>query len=250
MRVLILEDELPAREQLDRAIRAWDPGVEVVGALGSVREAIAFLRTSPAPDLIVSDIQLSDGVALSIFEQVPEVAPVVFCTAYDGYLQDAMRLAGIDYLLKPLEVPRLHAALDKYLRLRTHFAGRLGDLADHVRRARTRPTRLLAHRGDDLVPLPVDQVAWFVSEDKVTVAVDRAGARHLLAESLATLETLVGTAEFFRANRQYLVRGSAVARLRPAAKGRLALVLSPPAPGDVTVSQEQAAAFRAWLRSG
>lgn len=249
MRVLILEDELPAQRQLEAAVKAWDAAA-TVEVLGSVREAVGALRAGPAPDLIVSDIQLADGVALSIFDQVPVLAPVVFCTAYDEYLQAAMRLAGIDYLLKPLEVPRLHQALEKYLRLRAHFVGRLGDLSDHLRRTGTRPARLLARRGRDLVPLPVEQVAWFASEDKLTVAVDRAGARHLVGESLAALEALLPPGEFFRANRQYLVRGAAVARLRPGPKGRLLLALVPPASGEVAVSQEQASALRAWLRHG
>jgi DNA-binding LytR/AlgR family response regulator len=86
-----------------------------------------------------------------------------------------------------------------------------------------------------------------VSVDKLAFAVDTAGERYLLETPLAELETQLDPARFFRANRQVLVAASAVARFEAAGKGRLKVELRPVLAGDVLVSQERAAAFRAWL---
>lgn len=248
MRVLIIEDEKPARAQLERAVLAWDASATVAASLGGVKESVAWLRAHEPPDLILSDIQLSDGLSLSIFEQVRTPAPVVFCTAYDEYLQDALRLSGIDYILKPLQTERLHAALDKYLRLRAHFVGRLGELTEQLRRpAPTYRERLLVKRGIDYVSLATEEIAYFVSEHKVAVAVDRTGRQYVLDGSLSDIERELDPRLFFRANRKYLVHIRSVVSFRSYFKGRLLLALEPPVEEDVVVSQENGAAFRAWM---
>ncbi len=245
MRVLLIEDEKPALEQLRRMVHAWDPTVEICGELGSVQAALAHLRSKPAPDLILCDIQLSDGLSFRIFEQLTAPPPVVFCTAYDEHVQQALATCGIDYVLKPLQAPRLHAALEKYLRLREHFAGRPSELATALA---PRPrTRFLVKRGGDFVSVPVPEVAYFASDHKLVMMVDRARRQYLLDTSLTELARELSPQEFFRVNRKFLVSISAVQSVRPHFKGRLALTLAPPVEEPVIVSQETAAAFRAWL---
>jgi two-component system LytT family response regulator len=246
MRVLLVEDERPALDQLAAAVRAWSADVEIAGAFATVRETVAWLRAHDTPDLILADVQLADGLSFRIFEQVPTTAPVVFCTAYDAYLGEALARAGIDYILKPLEVPRLFAALDKYVRLRAHFGGRVAGVLGDLRRAGA-SERLLGRRGADFVSLALDDVAYFLSENKLAILVDREGRHHVLDESLAELDARLPAERFFRANRQYLVSAPAVARFRSLGKGRLAVELRPRAPDEVVVSQENGAAFRAWL---
>ncbi len=245
--VLLIEDEKPAMAQLERAVRAWDAAVVVVGGLSSVRESVDWLSTHPAPDLILCDVQLTDGLSFRIFERVPTTAPVVFCTAYDAYLQDALARCGIDYLLKPLDFPRLHASLDKYLRLRAHFTGRAHELSAAMQAQVAPRARFVVRRGAEFVAIPVEQVAYFVSEHKLAVLVDRAGRQYALDDSLSALESELGTRRFFRVNRQYLVSPSAVVRFRSLGKGRLLVTLAPATTSEVVVSQENGAAFRAWL---
>jgi two-component system LytT family response regulator len=242
--VVIIEDEKPARAQLERAVREWDPSVEIAASLGGVQESIRWLQSNPPPDLFLSDIQLSDGIALTIFDLVPVSTPVVFCTAHDEYLEEALQRCGIDFLQKPLQKTRLRAALDKYLRLRAHFSGRLAELSREVPVHRE---RLVARRGADFVPLATDEIAYFVSEDKVVVLVERSGRRALCDGSLAELEQSLDPTRFFRVNRKYLVQRRSIARYRSYFKGRTLLTLEPPAAEDVVVSQESGAAFRNWI---
>jgi DNA-binding LytR/AlgR family response regulator len=248
VRLLILEDEPPAAAQIVAAVRAWSEGARVLGVVDSVREAVRTLREEPEPDLIFADVRLADGLSFRVFDEVPVRCPVVFATAYDQHVIEAMEQNAIDYLLKPIQPARVAQALDKYVRLREHFRGRLSGLAEaltHPRRAH--PERVLARRGAAFVAVPLARIAWFTTEHKLTLLVDRAGGRLLVDETLAELEARLDPRAFFRLNRQILAHVGAVVRFRGGGKGKLLVTLDPPADDEVPVSQESAAAFRAWM---
>jgi CheY-like chemotaxis protein len=109
IRVLIIEDERPAVAKLRAGLQASGEEVEVVGVCDSVRSGVQWLESQPHPDLILADIQLTDGTSFQIFEKVPSRCPIVFVTAYDAYLLDAFSTNGIDYLLKPVRTEHLAA---------------------------------------------------------------------------------------------------------------------------------------------
>ncbi|RYY09263.1 MAG: response regulator, partial [Cytophagaceae bacterium] len=113
MRILILEDEYPAAERLQRLLAQAAPAAQVLAVLDTVTGALAWLATNAAPDLILSDIQLADGLSLDVFAQTVVRSPVIFTTAYDQYALQAFRANGIDYLLKPLKLSELQAAFLK-----------------------------------------------------------------------------------------------------------------------------------------
>jgi DNA-binding LytR/AlgR family response regulator len=246
LRILILEDEAPAVAQLERMLHRWDPTTVVAGAVESVRDAIGWLRAHPEPDLVVADIRLSDGLSLRVFDEVRVGCPVIFTTAHDDYVMKALERNAIDYLVKPIEAPRLTLARDKYLRLREHFGGRLADLARDLGRGASEPTRVLARRGASYVAVPLERIAWFTTEHKQTVLVERRGTRLLVDEGLSDLESRLG-ARVFRLNRQYLACADAIVDFASMGRGRLRVTLEPRTDDDVVVSQESGAAFRAWI---
>ena len=255
IRVAVIEDERPAREHLERAVRRAERDAEIVAQLDSVAAAVGWLRANGDPDLILADIQLGDGLALDVFDQVEVGCPVVFCTAYDEYLTEAMRHNGIDYLLKPIRDRDVADALDKYRRLGEHFGARLRALAGALRAsgspastgAAPERQRFLVRAGGEFVAVPLSRVAYFEVEDKLVALVSVDGARHDSERSLGELEAELSPGDFFRLNRQYLVHARAVGRFRPYFKGRLVVDLVPPARAEVVVSQENAARFRAWI---
>jgi two-component system LytT family response regulator len=181
-----------------------------------------------------------------VFDEVRLSCPVVFTTAYDDYVMKAMERNAIDYLLKPIEERRLAQALDKYLRLREHFGGKLSALAGELSRQPSEPARVLARRGAGFVAVSLDRVAWFTTEHKQTMLVERGGKRLMVDETLGELETRLGT-RVFRLNRQYLACAESIVGFESAGKGRLLVTLEPRTEDDVIVSQEAAAAFRAWI---
>ena len=104
MKVLIIEDETTASENLMAMLQETDPSIEVVGVLESVQQTVRWLRSNSAPDLMFMDIQLSDGSAFTLFDQLNVETPIVFTTAYDEYALDAFAVNSIDYLLKPIKM--------------------------------------------------------------------------------------------------------------------------------------------------
>lgn len=242
MRLLIIEDERPAVAKLKAALIATELEVEVVGVCESVRASVEWLRQNPAPDLILADIQLTDGTSFRIFEQAPVPCPVVYVTAYDAYVLEAFASNGIDYLLKPVRAENLAAALAKYRTLEAHFQREPEPTGPRPLRQ-----RLVVRRGMDELSIPVDQAAWLTTEHKISFLVDRQGRRFLVDAPLAELEASLDPALFFRLNRRFIAHIDGIARFRSAGRGRLAVKLVPEADEEVLVSQERATAFRSWV---
>ncbi len=249
MRVFIAEDEGPARERLIEALSHVVPSARVVGAVGSVRDARAWLERNPRPDLLLLDIQLADGLSLELFDGKAPSVPVIFTTAYDEYVLEAFRAQAIDYLLKPIDEARLAQALDKHTRLLQHFADNIASLLTRLHPQQGRRSRILGRLGSRYVAVPLSQAAYFISSDKLCFVVTEGGERILLDTPLADLEQELDPDAFFRANRQCIVSAKAVKGFRAAGKGRLVLMLSPDPRAEVLVSQERAQRFREWLES-
>lgn len=247
MRIVIVEDEPPAREKLAAAIRAAAPEAGIVAQLAGVAETVAWLEANAAPDLLFLDIQLSDGLSFEILRRAQVRSPVIFATAFDEFLLEAFAANGIDYLLKPVRQERVGAAIEKYRRLRGHFAADHGPLLESIARDPSKRDRFLVRKGIDFVSVKASDIAYVFTADKLVFLVTKPGTRYIIDRPLAELEAELDAAQFCRANRAYLVHIDAVVRCRPYGKGRLLLELRPPAEEEVIVSQERAAAVRRWL---
>ncbi len=243
MKVLLLEDERPAREQLTAAVRAWDPTVEFLACIDSVAEACRWLVTEPSPDLILADVRLTDGDSLRIFERVQPQCPVIFVTAYDSYTLDALEAGGIDYVLKPINRRRVAAALDKVMVLRRHFASESSTSAQSEHRQ-----RLLVRRRGEVLAIDLHEVLGFDTEDRLVYLLHRDGHRYVVDKTLGELVRELDPARFFRVNRSCIVSVEAVRGFSQGGKGRLRLSLREPLEQDeAIVSAEHADAFRRWL---
>ncbi|SNC59543.1 two component transcriptional regulator, LytTR family [Hymenobacter gelipurpurascens] len=261
MTVLLLEDEYPAAERLQRLLGQAAPEAQVVAVLDSVAGALQWLDAHPAPDLILSDIQLADGLSLEVFEQTIVRSPVIFTTAYDAYAIRAFKANSVDYLLKPVKLAELQAALTKLREWRTapqapaaplpekdDTAHRLERLLDALPRPdRQYKTRFLVRSGEQLLPLPAAQVAWFQSRHETTTLAATDGRRFVVDYTLEQLESLLDPTQFFRINRQFIAQLPAVQRLHPHFNGKLLLDLQPAPSDEVLVSREKAAAVKSWL---
>jgi two-component system response regulator LytT len=252
LRIAVIEDEAPARRLLLRLLAELAPSAQVTAELETVAEAREFFAQDAARvDLVLSDIRLSDGSALVLFEEGVIEAPVIFVTAYDAWIEQAFRHLSVDYLLKPIEREALERALAKRDRLERAL-GRRAFGPSEAREAaglltrRPRERLLVRHKGAERA-LPVREIAYFRADDKLTLAIDHTGAEHIVERTLGQLERDLEGGDFFRACRGYLVHASAVASFRSGGRGRLELTLQPRAPDEVLVSQENAAAFRAFL---
>ena len=115
MNVLIVEDELPAAEKLERYLSRYDPGISILDKLDSVSKSVAWLKTEQDKvDLIFMDIQLIDGLSFDIFKEINIEKPIIFTTAFNEYALEAFRVNSVDYLLKPITYRDLEASLEKF----------------------------------------------------------------------------------------------------------------------------------------
>lgn len=247
MRVLIIEDEPLAAQALAALLTRLRPTTHLLALLGSVEEAVDWLRAQPAPDVLFCDIHLSDGNSFDIFRQVAVSAPVVFTTAYDAYAIQAFQVNSVDYLLKPLQAAEVERALQKY---ETRHPATLPAAVENVQRlVHTTPrARFLVKAGQALKAVPVDQVAYFLAEEGVVFLFTHAGKRFLLPDTLDQLEGQLDARNFFRINRQFILSIGAVQEIRPYFKGRLVLQVVPPVAEEaLIVSAGRAPAFKHWL---
>ncbi|MEZ4320171.1 MAG: LytTR family DNA-binding domain-containing protein [Myxococcota bacterium] len=236
MRIVVLEDERPALEDLCAAIARCRPQSVIEATHDSLASAEAWFATQPEPDLVFADVRLTDGRSLDLFARLPLSCPIVFVTAYDRYTLEALEAGGIDYLLKPVEDHHVARALDKVDRLHAHFRTReSGRQRIVVRRAR-------AQR-----PIDTEDIAWFCTEHRLVYLVTTAGERFVVDQTLSALASELDPRRFFRIGRSWLVSVGSVRAFRPCGKGRLRLELEPPSGQDAIVSAEVAAEFRAWL---
>jgi two-component system response regulator LytT len=119
MNCIIIEDGQEAAEYLEFQLKRVNMAVDVLAKIGSVKDAVSWLKHHQT-DLIFLDIQLRDGLSFEIFDHVQVNTPVVFTTSYDQYAIKAFEVNSISYLLKPIKLYHLKAAVEKFIQLKEH----------------------------------------------------------------------------------------------------------------------------------
>jgi len=250
MRAIIIEDEKPAAEKLQKAILKTNNGIEVIAILNSIQSATEWFRQNAMPELIFMDIELSDGLSFKIFENISITCPVIFTTAFDDYWQEAFEHNSIDYLLKPVKQDKLEAALKKYDKLKQYFAQNLQQmLMQQNQPATTYKKRFLVKRGTDYISIKSEDIAYFYATHKLVCMVDNKNQKFILDQSLADIEKQLDPVHFYRVNRKYLIQLSAIKKIKAYSKSKLLLEVDPVIPEDIVISQESVAAFKEWMGS-
>lgn len=249
MNVLIIEDEDLAAERLERMLREIDPTVEVRAKIRSVKEAVRWLREYTV-DLIFIDIQLSDGLSFSIFDEIHISTPLVFTTAYDQYAIRAFSHNSISYLLKPIRKSELKESLDKFDRFRSAFSIDFetirsiyqGEKPDYKK-------RFLISLGEKLKKVEVTDIAYFYAMEK-SVFCKTFDAKVLPIDlSLDAIEDLLDPEMFFRINRKFVVNMKAIEQMLAWSRSRIKLELTPPVHDseETIVSISRSSDFKKWM---
>ncbi|MFI5130891.1 MAG: LytR/AlgR family response regulator transcription factor [Chitinophagales bacterium] len=249
MKVIIIEDEKPAAEKLLKAIQKANPSIEVSAVLTNVKDSVAWLLQNPMPDLLFMDIELSDGLSFKIFETIPVNSPVIFCTAFDEYWQEAFEHNSIDYLLKPVKQEKLEAALNKYDKLKQHFASGFQQLLQQQPTSNGYKKRFLVKRGVDYISIKTEDIAYFYAAHKLVCMVNNNNQKFILDQSLADIEKQLDPAQFYRVNRKYLIQLNAIKKIKTWPKSKLLLEVEPVVKEDIIISQENVSAFKEWMGS-
>lgn len=259
MNILIVEDEDIAAKKLAKTLAAVAPDAAVVAVTCSIRETVAWLQAHPvgqpdAPDLILMDIELSDGQSFQIFEQLSVKTPVIFTTSYDEYAIRAFKVNSIDYLLKPVQKDELRAALDKFGRQSSSPPANIdvtvGDLLKELRKQlapKEYRQRFLVQYAAKLLSLDTNQIAYFFTDNRMNQIRTLDGRKMVVDYSMDELEAMLDPAQFFRVSRSFLVSMNSVEQIQTYFGNRLSLKLKPAIDKEVVVSREKLTPFKDWL---
>ncbi len=241
-RVLIVDDEAPARRRL-RAQLAKEAGVLVVGEAGSGPEAVEAIRAQ-RPDLVFLDVQMPGMNGFEVLEKVgADAAPVVvFVTAYDEFALDAFEVAAVDYLLKPFTEERLRTALTRALAATERREAGRDSLArlleDRLGGGRRPLERLLVREGERMFFVPAGAIVRLSAEGNY-VRIHTTDGSHELRETLARLESRLAAERFVRVHRSEIINLDFVGEIQKLFHGDLIAILKN---GDaVRVSRRYAA---------
>jgi DNA-binding LytR/AlgR family response regulator len=248
MKILIVEDEIPAQIQLERLIGAYYPDFEIMARIESVNEAIKWLKEKK-PDLIFMDVELSDGQCFDIFREVVVDVPVIITTAYDNFAIKAFKVNSVDYLLKPIEGEDFRLAVEKSLRLTQKSQMDFNALERLITKSAPREykRRFITKHNDQIHVLQVEDIAYFYAEQKATFIVNKAGRRFISDYSLDNLEEVLDPKNFFRLSRGCIASINSVKVVSKYFNSRLKIKLDPPVLEEVIVSRIRVQEFLDWL---
>ena len=255
MKVLIIEDELPAARQLTKLLTQADAHIKVIEVIDSVEASIKWLNTFPTPDAVFMDIQIADGLSFDIFNHVEIFCPVVFTTAFDQYAIKAFKVNAIDYLLKPIDEDELQTVLEKivhhisnisYQTPPQYNAQFMQNILSQIKRTHFKE-RFLIKQGQNFASIETMDIAYFFSEDGLSQFYVFTNKKHIVENTLDELETVLNPKDFFRINRKMIVHLKAIQKISPHFNGRLKLEFMPSYKEDVYVARERVNDFKTWL---
>jgi len=249
-RVVIIEDEKPAARRLQRLVekRGW----EVETLIHSVAEGVDWFAHHAAPDLLLVDIQLSDGLSFDIFDKVKLGCAIIFTTAYDEYALRAFKLNSIHYLLKPISEPDLDAALEKFQK---NFRPELHPHIDFEwikslvlkQSEQTFKDRLTVKVGQQLKLIGMEDVVCIYSSEKATFVRTKQGRDYLLDDTMDVWENRLKPQSFFRVNRQFIIAAAFVDKIVTYNNTRLKVWLLHASDFEIVVSRNRIKDFRTWI---
>ena len=254
MRVVIIDDEKPARVRLKRLLEEH-PDCLLVGEASDARAASELIDREK-PDLCFLDVRMPMGDGFEVLRTVRHRPRVIFTTAYDEYAVPAFEVNSLDYLLKPFGRQRFASALERARETIANGPPEGGDivrLLEEIRAGlppadaastggKVAPIRVPARRGARVVLLDPAEILWFEAEETVVFA-KTADARLMVEQTLGDLETRLGPA-FFRAHRRYLVNVSQIAEILHGEGGSNSIVMRDDGHSIVPLSRRQARLLR------
>lgn len=255
MNILIIEDEELAVSKLKKTLAEVAPEATVVGVTDSISGTLQWLEQNRHPDIILSDIELTDGQSFEIFRNTKVDSMLIFTTSYDEFAMQAFKLNSIDYLLKPIQKNELKTALEKYHRLyghtKTNAEFRIQDI-EQLLRSFQQPQpepyrkRFLVKHLQKMVSIPVEDIAYFYF-DGLVLFKTHDNKRYVVDYTLDEIEVMIDPEMFFRTNRSNIVSVKSISKIDEYFGNRLILKLQPENEKEALVSREKVHGFKKWL---
>lgn len=249
IKVLIIEDEKSAFDNLERILNQISQEIEIVAWLQSVEQGNEWFNSNKMPDLIFLDIQLSDDLSFKLFERNQIDVPIVFTTAYNEFAIRAFEVNSIDYILKPIEKAKVERAFIKYETQQLKKDAPIQEVLKKLTGLQSTESfkeRFLVNKGDELIVVNTAEIAYFYRSD-CSYLVLKNGEHHAIKYSLEQLEKLLNTNHFYRINRQLIAGINSISKISLWFNGKLKIELNPSFEDEVFVSREKSQAFKTWI---
>jgi two-component system, LytTR family, response regulator len=253
MKVLIVEDETPAAEKLERYLQKYSASITVVEKTGSIQETVSWLKAHQSEiDLIFMDIQLKDGLSFQIFQEVKVEKPVIFITAYNEYALDAFKVNGIDYLLKPVTFTDLSASLKKLESLSMQLRWNDAKAEKIVSTFSESPSKSYKNRfmvklGDHIRSITSDQISFFFADGRDVYLITNQLRKFIIDYTLENLDEILDPKMFYRVNRSYILNISAIQDVIVYSNSRLKITSNIKWDDEIIVSREKVSEFKEWF---
>ncbi len=225
IRVLIIEDETPARELIKYMLKDH-PGIEVIGECADGFCGAREIKEK-RPDLIFLDIQMPKLTGFELLEVLDEKPEVIFTTAFDQYAIRAFELNAVDYLLKPYSKERFDSALAKAVSRigkETQEPDKVEKLVTTVTEAEGYLTRIVFRKGAGIKIIPLNMITYLASEDDYVMIYYSEG-KALKPKTMKYYEDHLPPSLFMRVHRSYIVNIEQITRLEPYSKDNYVAVL-------------------------
>ena len=248
MRVVIIEDETAAAQNLSAILHKIYSDIEIVDTIDTVVDSVEFFRSTPTIDLVFMDIHLADGASFRIFDSVTVETPIIFTTAYDQYAIEAFKVNSIDYLLKPINEADIKRAIEKWQRLtaieRKEYTSRISSVAQNQQ---SEQHVFLVHFRDKIIPLQSHDIAFLHTFEERVTAYCHNGNKYQIDLTLEALQAKLSGGEFFRANRQFIISRKAIKDISVWFGSRLTVNLTMDTPERIIIPKARVHEFKNWL---
>jgi len=250
MKVLIVEDEMYARQKLIQLLKEIDKEIDVVAELDTVKDTVAWLQNNQT-DLIFLDIHLADGNSFNIFKKVEVDTPIIFTTAYNKYMLDAFQQNSVDYLLKPITSEALQKSIVKLNKISAQYFDKAYKklAADMEFEQKEYQERFVVKVRDKIMSIHIDEIAYFEGEGRYVYLTKKDARRYIIDYNLADLEDILPPKKFTRINRSFISNIEAIKDVVNLPKSRLMVKLEPIPKREVMVSSVRAKVVKDWLSS-
>ncbi|OUS00447.1 hypothetical protein A9Q86_10775 [Flavobacteriales bacterium 33_180_T64] len=253
MKVVIVEDEIAASENLAYLLNSIDPEIEVIKVLDSVKSAIAYFTEAYGASLIFMDIHLADGIAFEIFKQIDIKTPIIFTTAYDQYAIQAFKVNSIDYILKPISKEELSEAIDKFKTSYKTTKKATNDIDSLLEMLQTKTTNYkstyLVQKRDELLPIKITDIAYFYIDIGIVKATTFDNQTYIINKKLEDIELELNPSNFHRVNRQFILNREAIVNMKFYFNSKLIININPPYEDRIIVSKAKSNEVKNWINS-
>lgn len=239
--IIIFEDEPVALRRLKRLIAELRPSWRVIATHDRIEGATELLKSVQC-DLVLADIQLSDGNSFKIFSGLNPAIPLIFITAFDKYAVDAFEFNSVHYILKPVQIEKLHQAFCKFEENQMQKAINVQTLA-----VSSTGKRLLSRVGNKTTLISHEEIVLIYYKNRSTKALLFSGKEHFLDQTMEHLEETIPGNTFFRINRQFIINKTVIREVKKVSVNRLLLITIPAVPFELIVSKEKTPFFKTWM---